>query len=318
MQRQIVAPIRVVWIDSAAPDCGAIATALARAGLTVSVIEQDPADHQRLQDLLTRQGGAQIRLCTPEALGTSADLVLSDGLYPGCIRGGILHAATRPLPGNTLPQLCFSGPAHLRSLVEILPGDAPQPHLDALMALVQTMGKTPLLTHDSLVIPLLDTMLTQLDTVLLQGALHVELDEAMTNAGADLGLCAAQDLIGLDRAYARRRHASLPRLLAQDRMIEEGRLGAQASVGWYRYPGGGGAVEDPLIEDLIAEEAHFASIPRRDISGEDALDRLIAALAQACAQLALSGVPVANLRCALQDGLGLGTALTSQALAQMS
>jgi 3-hydroxyacyl-CoA dehydrogenase len=46
-------------------------------------------------------------------------------------------------------------------------------------------------------------------------------------------------------------------------MIELGKLGRKTSAGWYRYPGGGGKVEDPIVADLAIEEAHFAEYPAR-------------------------------------------------------
>lgn len=86
-----------------------------------------------------------------------------------------------------------------------------------------------------------------------------ELDEALCAAGYGMGPCEAQDLIGLDKVLARVPERSVPIL---PRMVGEGRMGKIGGVGYYRYPGGGGAVIDPLIEDLILEEAWFAKVAR--------------------------------------------------------
>jgi 3-hydroxyacyl-CoA dehydrogenase len=51
-------------------------------------------------------------------------------------------------------------------------------------------------------------------------------------------------------------------------------LGKKAGVGWYRYPGGGGKVIDPLVEDLCREEAHFARVPPRDWPQEAIIETL--------------------------------------------
>ena len=66
-----------------------------------------------------------------------------------------------------------------------------------------------------------------------------------------------------------------------DRAYEEGRQGRAAGWGWYRYPGGGGPVEDPLVEDLLLEEAWLRKITRTELSDEDLVERMTAALANA-------------------------------------
>ena len=86
-----------------------------------------------------------------------------------------------------------------------------------------------------------------------------ELDEALTAWGYRMGPCEAQDLIGLEPVLMRVRTRPMPIL---PRMVAEGRMGKIGGVGYYRYPGGGGAVIDPLIEDLIREEAWFAKVER--------------------------------------------------------
>lgn len=99
-----------------------------------------------------------------------------------------------------------------------------------------------------------------------------ELDEALVAWGYGLGPCAAQDLVGLDVVLAARggdvRTPILPR------MVAEGRLGKKAGWGFYRYPGGGGAVIDPLIEDLILEEAWFAKHSRTALEGDALVAKL--------------------------------------------
>ena len=93
-----------------------------------------------------------------------------------------------------------------------------------------------------------------------------ELDEALTAWGYTMGPCEAQDWLGLDQALARRPQRAGPIL---PRMVAEGRMGKIGGVGYYRYPGGGGAVIDPLIEDLIREEAWFAKVTRVEMSDAD-------------------------------------------------
>ncbi|WP_298839885.1 3-hydroxyacyl-CoA dehydrogenase family protein [uncultured Roseobacter sp.] len=109
-----------------------------------------------------------------------------------------------------------------------------------------------------------------------------ELDEAMVSFGFGPGVCEAQDDEGLIACQMRR--DSFPPLKDQrpvsllDRMVSEGRQGRAASVGWYRYPGGGGLVIDPLVEDLLCEEARFAGIERVDLNPQDIIGCLIRGL----------------------------------------
>jgi 3-hydroxyacyl-CoA dehydrogenase len=98
-----------------------------------------------------------------------------------------------------------------------------------------------------------------------------ELDEALVAWGFAMGPCEAQDLLGLDKVL-RRQNAPVTPVLS--RMVAEGRMGKIGGVGFYRYPGRGGAVIDPLIEDLIREEAWFAKLER--VERDD--DALVAAL----------------------------------------
>lgn len=116
-----------------------------------------------------------------------------------------------------------------------------------------------------------------------------ELDEALTAWGYTLGPCEAQDLVGLDIVLAARDGQGSPVLA---RMVAEGRLGKKGGWGYYRYPGGGGAVIDPLIDDLVREEAWFAKADRTELDGEALVDALHAEVAPC---LRASGVAAATL-----------------------
>lgn len=106
-----------------------------------------------------------------------------------------------------------------------------------------------------------------------------ELDEALEAFGYTTGPCEAQDLRGLDQVLARQPHRTCPIL---PRMVAEGRHGKKAGVGYFRYPGGGGAVIDPLIEDLIREEAWFAKVTRVELDDATLVAKLHAGLAGIC------------------------------------
>jgi 3-hydroxyacyl-CoA dehydrogenase len=133
---------------------------------------------------------------------------------------------------------------------------------------------------------LFSRLLMEAEMLLLHGAMPEELDDAMLAFGFEVGPLELQDRIGTDVEYARRKARKIlgqwPEdylTVISDRMVEEGRLGRQTVVGWYRYPGGKGKVEDPLIEDLVAEESHFAGVNRRQISKPEIQTVLVCAIA---------------------------------------
>lgn len=124
-----------------------------------------------------------------------------------------------------------------------------------------------------------------------------ELDEALLVAGYGMGPCEAMDLLGLDLVLARRQVSPSPIL---PRIVSEGRMGKKAGVGHYRYPGGGGAVIDPLIEDLILEEAWFAKATRYELPDAELVVRMQAA---AVAQLLDQGIEQDDLTKACRTAL---------------
>lgn len=113
------------------------------------------------------------------------------------------------------------------------------------------------------------------DDLLMHHTNPWELDEALTGFGFAFGPCEAQDHVGLDRVLGRFDGRGSPIL---QRMVAEGRMGKIGGVGYYRYPGGGGAVIDPLIEDLILEEAWFGKVKRTELTDAELVARVIGAL----------------------------------------
>ena len=73
-------------------------------------------------------------------------------------------------------------------------------------------------------------------------------------------------------------------------MVELGKLGKKTGAGWYRYPGGGGKVDDPIVADLALEEAHFAKITRRDFSADEIRHRLLLAMINEAADILGEGI----------------------------
>ena len=114
----------------------------------------------------------------------------------------------------------------------------------------------------------------------MDGTTPWEIDEAMVEFGYAMGPYEVQDLSGLDIAFANRRRKDATRdpsrryIPIADRMVNEGRLGRKTGAGWYRYPGGGGAVVDPIVEDLVREEARFENVAQRSFDARTIQTRL--------------------------------------------
>jgi len=202
-------------------------------------------------------------------------------------------------PGRVI-GLHFFSPAHIMKLLEIVRGAASSDRALATgFAVAKRLRKIPVLSGvcDGFIgNRILARYREAADTVLMDGATLWDIDEAMVDFGYPMGPYEAQDLSGLDIAYANRKRQAPTRDPARryipiaDRMVHEGRLGRKTSVGWYRYPGGGAAVVDPLVDDLVREEAHFAKVTRRDYSHEEIRTRLLSAMINEAAAILEEGI----------------------------
>ncbi|SMX50211.1 3-hydroxyacyl-CoA dehydrogenase family protein [Maliponia aquimaris] len=139
------------------------------------------------------------------------------------------------------------------------------------------------------------------EAVFYHGSTPWEVDEAMEAFGFARGPFAAEDILGLDLAWERRRDGGPPILR---RMMELGKLGRKSGAGWYRYPGGGGKVEDPIVADLALEEAHFHRVARVDYAEAQIRERLLAALIVAARGLLAEGYAAAEIDRAAIAALG--------------
>ena len=143
------------------------------------------------------------------------------------------------------------------------------------------------------------------EAVFLYGSTPWEVDEAMEGFGFASGPFEVEDHIGLERAWARRQAEGRPQdLPILGRMMELGKLGRIAGAGWYRYPGGGGKVDDPIVADLALEEAHFHRLTRCDYSEDAIRDRLLVGMIDMAVVLLGEGATEADINCASVQGLG--------------
>lgn len=235
----------------------ALALRLAGAGLAVTLIESDSHDARRRRALLDRAGA---RGCTVRVGRSPAAVLVVDPVGTAPLR---IHLDAGPL-GTGHGVIALAAPD--LSLIEVLDGSDPR-----VPDLVRRLGSEPLVTRALVAPRLLRALAQAAESLVFDGSTPWEVDEVAEAIGFATGPCAGQDLRGLVPG-------PLPVVA---RMVAEGRLGVAAGVGWYRYPGGGGRVVDPLIEDLAREEAHFARHPLRRIGTEEISARLRASVADA-------------------------------------
>ena len=184
--------------------------------------------------------------------------------------------------------LHFFNPAHVMKLLEIIQArNTSDITLSTGFSLAKKLEKFPVLVKacDGFIgNRILARYREAADMLLVDGATPYEIDEAMVAFGYPMGPYEAQDLSGLDIAYANRRRQAATRdptrryIPISDRMVERGRLGKKCSVGWYRYPDGQGKVEDPVVIDLVVEESRFAKVKRRTFTQNEIRERLVTAM----------------------------------------
>jgi hypothetical protein len=266
---------------------------LSKAGFTVCVIEPDPSDAARVGAVLERRL-PDLDMCVDSAVPMHCDVFVcraadADQAPSGAL--GVVLDGPLALAGLADPARAVAMDLLDPRLVEISFGNACADARRMTVAFVKSLNVPSMQSKgDAFAGTVLqDAALALVDRLLLVGVTPWELDEALEHAGFAQGLLKAQDHIGLEVAFARRRAAGTD-LLVADRMVREGRLGRSIGVGWYRYPGGGGAVIDPLMEDMIVEEARFAQIYQMPLTAAEAADALIVGVMNAASGMLQSGV----------------------------
>ncbi|WP_439143507.1 3-hydroxyacyl-CoA dehydrogenase NAD-binding domain-containing protein [Planktotalea sp.] len=208
-------------------------------------------------------------------------------------------AATLSDPSRVV-GLHFFAPAHIMKLLEIVRGaQTSDTALATGFALGKKLRKIPVLAGvcDGFIgNRILARYREAADTVFMDGSTPWEVDEAMEMFGYAMGPYEAQDLSGLDIAHANRRRQDATRdpnrryIPIADRMVELGKLGRKTGAGWYRYPGGNGKVDDPIVADLAIEESHLAKRDRTDYKAEEIKERLLLAMINEAADILDEGI----------------------------
>jgi len=196
-----------------------------------------------------------------------------------------------PAPARFL-GLHFFSPAHVMKLLEVVVGDRTSPEtVGCAFSIARRLGKIPVLSgvcEGFIGNRILSRYRQTAERLLLEGATPSRVDAAMRGFGMAMGPYAAQDMSGLDIAYANRKRvdrAEAPPASVLDRLVEEGRLGRKTGAGWYDYEGDR-ASASPIVEAHVERASADAGLERRTLEDGEIAERLLLAMTmEACAIL---------------------------------
>ncbi|SEO05063.1 3-hydroxyacyl-CoA dehydrogenase [Gemmobacter aquatilis] len=187
--------------------------------------------------------------------------------------------------------LHFFSPAHIMKLLEIVKGDATAPQtLGAAFALARRLGKVPVVSGvcDGFIgNRILMRYRQEANRLLVEGALPDQVDAAMRGFGMAMGPFEAQDMSGLDIAYANIKRQGGAGVPLVERLVEDyQRLGRKSGAGWYDYDAGGRAADSSLVADVIRATSEALHLTRGDFPADAIVERItLAMIAEACAIL---------------------------------
>lgn len=184
--------------------------------------------------------------------------------------------------------LHFFSPAHVMKLLEIVPGSATDPVVQATaLALGKRLRKQTVLVGNARGFVgnrMLARRTREAYFLLEEGATPSQVDQAFTDFGFPMGPFAVGDLAGLDVGWRNRRaiYAQLTPREQQctilDQLVEAGRLGQKAGRGFYRYDEKRRAEPDPEVEAMIVRHAAKIGRKPRSLAAEEILRRCLFAM----------------------------------------
>lgn len=256
-----------------------LAAAMDRAGLSVVLVAEDPGAAERASVAASKLSAQSVTFVVPPHDATSDIIVLGNQAAHATQPRATLRIALNTTQKDAIP-MSFAAPVHAGGLVEVGHDGLTTLAAAQIECLLKQLGKPALRVRAYPDFPgqcLADAYQAAVDVLLCRHTTPWALDDAMQAAGWRDGPCLRQDAEGLDRAYLRRRRVASgywPEVPAVDRAVQEGRLGRSIGWGWYRYPGGGGPVDDPLVEDLLEEEAWLRKTPRVELTDQELCHRV--------------------------------------------
>jgi 3-hydroxyacyl-CoA dehydrogenase len=188
----------------------------------------------------------------------------------------IARATTRP---QDVLGTHFFSPANVMRLLEIVRGAATASDaLATAVTLGRRIGKVPVtvgVCYGFVGNRMLARRSVEAERLLLEGALPQEIDAAVTGFGFPMGPFAMADMAGLDVGW-RIRKGRGERNEIEDALCEAGHFGQKTGKGYFRYDAGSRTpLPDPEVERVIAEASARLNRPRRSITQEEIVERMI-------------------------------------------
>jgi 3-hydroxyacyl-CoA dehydrogenase len=226
-----------------------------------------------------------------------------------CKPGAILATNTSTLnvdeiaAGTSRPEFVigthFFSPANVMRLLEIVRGKkSSRPVIATCMQLSRKLGKIGVLVGNCRGFVgnrMFHPYVRESVFLVEEGASVEAVDKALVEFGMAMGPLAVGDLAGLDVGWRIRkeyRHLEKPGIrqaMAGDRLCEMGRYGQKTGAGWYKYDENRRAIPDPEVSTLVRNWTAEASIPQRQISASEIVDRCLYALVNEGARILEEG-----------------------------
>ena len=185
--------------------------------------------------------------------------------------------------------LHFFSPAHIMKLLEVVRADKTADDvLATCMQVAKKIRKVPVVSgvcYGFIGNRMLQGYFREAQLCLIEGGLPESIDAAMFDWGMAMGPISVADLAGLDVGYKARQALAEdergdPRAYqVPDTLVELGRLGQKSAAGFYTYdPETRKKLSDPVVQEVIEQQAKKLGIERHAIEADEIVDRLIYAL----------------------------------------
>jgi 3-hydroxyacyl-CoA dehydrogenase len=203
-------------------------------------------------------------------------------------------------PGRFL-GLHFFAPAHVMKLLEIVRGTkTSDATLGQAFALAKRLGKMPVISGvcDGFIgNRILSRYRMVADVLMIEGSCPKGIDDAMRSFGMAMGPYEAQDLSGLDIAYANRTRQNLKgrtdirQVPIADHLVEDlKRLGRKTGAGWYDYDPAGKPVESDVVTHAIYRASDAAGITRMVRPAGEIAERAVLAMIMEAVRILDEGI----------------------------
>jgi 3-hydroxyacyl-CoA dehydrogenase len=208
------------------------------------------------------------KICKPDAVLASNTSTLDVN--------EIASATARP---SSVIGMHFFSPANVMRLLEVVRGAVTSPTVVATaMTVGRRIAKIPVCVGvcDGFVgNRMLHQRGREAEKLILEGALPHQVDKVLVDFGFPMGPFAMGDMAGLDVGWRIRKGKGTQAIVA-DRICELGRFGQKTGAGYYRYEKGDRTpIPDIEVEKIIVDASGELGIPRRPISDDEILARLL-------------------------------------------